>query len=517
MCTPEASQTIYWHDYETFGLNQRLDRPAQFCGWRTDMQFNTLTDQPDVWYCRPTMDYLPDPHSCLITGITPQLAEEKGVSEHDFATLIRAQMTRPNTISVGYNSMKFDDEVTRHLFWRNLYDPYEREWSEGCSRWDLFPFVLAAWALRPDGVEWPRNGGGDPLKKDLYSFRLEKLTRANGIDHSHAHDAASDVSATMALAKLLAQKQPRLWQWALAHRSKAAVSAALNCGRPCVCVDPSAGQKRGFLRVVLPITVGPVNKNECLVWDCREDPEELVGMTAEEIRRRAFGSKAMLGENETRLPLSVIKINTSPFVCSDLRVLDQRVCERFGLDLDRIVKNGEKLTKLHQEVKDPVFESRKRDEGAKPAAPDTDAALYSDRLPEVDFSAMQRVQKMTPEEVGRALEEGRLHFEDERLTEVLWRLRCRSWPDSLSNDEMDKWRDFCSYRLSGGVVGVRSFDAYFEAIDQEAEQNDALADEGRLDSERYEQRRDVLDALYAWGERLGAFTQGEVDWKGREV
>ena len=162
----EAIPTIYWHDYETFGLNQRLDRPVQFAGWRTDMNFNLLTDQPDIWYCRPSMDYLPEPTSCLITGITPQKAEELGVSEHDFAANIRAQMTRPGTISVGYNSMKFDDEVTRHLFWRNLYDPYEREWSEGCSRWDLFPFVLAVWALRPEGIDWPKNGGPDPLKAD---------------------------------------------------------------------------------------------------------------------------------------------------------------------------------------------------------------------------------------------------------------------------------------------------------------------------------------------------------------
>lgn len=511
----EAIPTIYWHDYETFGLNQRLDRPVQFAGWRTDMNFNLLTDQPDIWYCRPSMDYLPEPTSCLITGITPQKAEELGVSEHDFAANIREQMTRPGTISVGYNSMKFDDEVTRHLFWRNLYDPYEREWSEGCSRWDLFPFVLAVWALRPEGIDWPKNGGPDPLKAGLYSFRLEKLTRANGLEHSRAHDAASDVEATIALARLLAQRQPRLWQWALNNRSKASVRAALETGRPCVCVDPSAGQRRGFLRIVLPITVGPVNKNEYLVWDCREDPEELVGMSAEDIRRRAFGSKSMLGEGETRLPLSVIKINTSPFVCSDLRVLTPKVCERFGLDLEKIVANGAKLTALQKEVVSPVYMSRTREEGTQPPQPDTDAALYSDMIPNTDRPMMQHVQELAPEALTTGIAEGRIHFEDSRLNEVLWRLRGRSWPESLTEDELEKWRDFCAYRLSGAVMGVRSFDAFFEEIDKQAEVNDALIADGRLDDARYERRQAILDDLYAWGERLGAYTQGELDARGK--
>lgn len=512
----DATPTIYWHDYETFGLNQRLDRPAQFAGWRTDMSFNCLTDKPDIWYCRPSMDYLPEPTSCLITGITPQMAEEKGVSEHDFAANIRAQMTRPGTLSVGYNSMKFDDEVTRHLFWRNLYDPYEREWSEGCSRWDLFPFVLAVWALRPEGIEWPKNGGPDPVKANLYSFRLEKLTRANGLEHSHAHDAASDVEATIALARLLAQRQPRLWQWALNNRSKAAVRAALETGRPCVCVDPSAGQRRGFLRIVIPITVGPVNKNEYLVWDCRENPDELLGMSAEDIRRRAFGSKTMLAEGEERLPLSVIKINTSPFVCSDLRVLTPRVCERFGLDLEQIVKNGARLTEIQKEVVSPVYMSRTREEGAKPPEPDTDAALYSDMIQNADRPMMQRIQGLSPEAIAQGVAEGRLNFEDHRLTEVLWRLRGRSWPESLSPEELEKWRDFCARRLSGDVVGVRSFDAFVDEIDRLNEANDALFDEGRLDEARYDRRCGILEALNDWEQRLRAYANGELDAGGRE-
>ena len=194
------------------------------------MNFNRL-GEPDIWYCKPSQDYLPEPTACLVTGITPQLTEAKGCCEHDFAEKIRAVMIEPETLSVGYNSMRFDDEVTRNLFWRNLYDAYEREWANGCSRWDLFPFVLAVWALRPEGIEWPLTGGVDPARADLVTFRLEKLTQANGISHTHAHDAASDVEATIDLAKLIAGKQPKLWQWALANRSKKSVVAALESGR----------------------------------------------------------------------------------------------------------------------------------------------------------------------------------------------------------------------------------------------------------------------------------------------
>ena len=128
--------TFLWHDYETFGAVPRRDRPAQFAAIRTDADLNEI-GEPMMLYCQPALDVLPEPESCLITGITPQECLAKGVPEHEFARRINDALAEPGTIGVGYNSIRFDDEVTRHLLWRNLRDPYAREWQNGCGRWDL--------------------------------------------------------------------------------------------------------------------------------------------------------------------------------------------------------------------------------------------------------------------------------------------------------------------------------------------------------------------------------------------
>ena len=202
-----TTHTFFWHDYETFGRDPRLDRPAQFAGIRTDLDLNEVGD-PVMIYCQPAPDYLPDPEACLLTGIVPQTCLAEGLPEYRFADTILAELGRDGTIGVGYNSIRFDDEVTRHLFWRTLRPPYDREFRNGCSRWDLLDVVRCTAALRPDGIEWPRNDQGRP------SFKLEHLSAANGLGHEQAHDALSDVRATIALGRLIRERQPKLWSCA---------------------------------------------------------------------------------------------------------------------------------------------------------------------------------------------------------------------------------------------------------------------------------------------------------------
>ncbi len=214
------SHTFLWHDYETFGADTRRDRPAQFAAVRTDAQLNEI-GEPLMWYCQPANDYLPDPTSCLITGITPQQAWERGLPEREFAQKIADEMAQPGTIGVGYNTIRFDDEITRFMFWRNLIDPYAREWQNQCGRWDLLDVVRLAYALRPDGIVWPTKEDGSQ------SFKLEHLTKANGLQHEAAHDALSDVRATIALARLIRQHNPKLFDFALALHKKDRVAAEL--------------------------------------------------------------------------------------------------------------------------------------------------------------------------------------------------------------------------------------------------------------------------------------------------
>lgn len=178
--------TFYWHDYETWGSNPRVDRPAQFAGIRTDLDLNII-GEPLVLYCKPPPDLLPDPEACLITGITPQQALSSGVLEYQFIAAIHNELSRPNTCCVGYNNIRFDDEITRHLLYRNFYDPYEREWKNGNTRWDIIELVRACYALYPEGINWPLNEEGK------ISFKLEDIALANGLAPYKSHDALSDV------------------------------------------------------------------------------------------------------------------------------------------------------------------------------------------------------------------------------------------------------------------------------------------------------------------------------------
>jgi len=247
-------------------------------------------------YCRPAPDYLPDPKSCLITGITPQLCLENGLPEHQFAAQIEAAFSEPGTVGVGYNTIRFDDEITRFMFWRNLIDPYAREWQNGCGRWDLLDVVRMAYALRPEGIVWPTKEDGSQ------SFKLEHLSAANGLGHHAAHDALSDVYATIALARLIRDKQPRLFDFCFSLHKKDRVATELGLptspqhAKPFLHVSGMFPADRGCLAVMWPLATHPTNKNELLAWDLSQDPSELASLDAATARQRLFSKRDELPE-----------------------------------------------------------------------------------------------------------------------------------------------------------------------------------------------------------------------------
>ena len=200
------TKSLYWYDYETFGTNASRDYISQFAGIRTNEKLEVI-GEPLTIYCQPPIDRLPVPEACLVTGITPQIAQEKGIPEREFIQKVHQELSFPDTCGVGYNSIAFDDEFTRYALFRNFYDPYLREREHGNSRWDVIDLLRLTRALRPDGIEWPTKSDGSPC------FKLTSLTQANNIPHESAHDALSDVLATIAVAKLVMTKQPKLYDY----------------------------------------------------------------------------------------------------------------------------------------------------------------------------------------------------------------------------------------------------------------------------------------------------------------
>jgi exodeoxyribonuclease-1 len=459
-----AGFSFLWHDYETFGRVPRRDRPAQFAGLRTDAELQEV-DDPVVLYCQPPSDTLPDPQSCLLTGILPQHCLERGVAEHAFAAAIERELARPGTVGVGYNSIRFDDEVTRFLFWRNLIDPYAREWQDGCGRWDLLDVVRCAWALRPEGLRWPEVDGRP-------SFRLEALTAANGLAHESAHDALSDVRATLALARRLRQCQPRLWEFCLKLRQKSAVQAELARGGPVLHLSGRYPVERGCMAIVWPFAPHPTNRNEVIVWDLSEDPAQLMGLPTPAIRERLFDTgDALAARGLARLPVKTIHINRSPVVIGNLGILSDATARRWGIDrvaCDRHAQTAARISGEMAGVWAEVF-ARPAPEGTV----DIDEDLYGGFLDNDDRRLLQRLRGLSPPELAAQ----RPSFRDARLDELLFRYRARNFPQTLDSDEMQRWRDHCHARLHGGVAGHTTLGAWLDRIDELAEDAEARGDE----------------------------------------
>lgn len=438
--------TFLWHDYETWGANPKVDRPSQFAAIRTDEQLNPI-GEPAMWYCQPPVDLLPSPEAVLITGISPFKAQQEGLAEPEFVANIDALMSQPNTCSVGYNSIRFDDEVTRFSRFRNFYDAYEREWKNGNSRFDLIDVVRLCAALRPEGIEWPFNDDGLP------SFRLEHLTAANGIEQKGAHDALVDVQATIDVAKLVLQKQPKLWSYALGMRNKKQVQQqlALGSGKPVLHISGMFGSENYCLSAVLPLAQHPSNANAVVCIDLRHCPEGFINLSVEEIRERIFTPKDELGDKE-RVQLKSIHINKCPMVMP-INMLDDAAAERANLDkqllrehYDLLLDNRDTWAKAAT-----VFEQSETAE-----ASDVDASLYTGGfLSYADKALCERVKQ------GDADELAGLSFQDSRMNQLLFRYRARYFYGSLNMAEQQRWGEFCRERLLMPTKGAGlSLDAF---------------------------------------------------------
>lgn len=433
-----ANFSFLWHDYETFGRVPRRDRPAQFAGVRTDADLKEIAE-PLMLFCQPAPDTLPDPESCLLTGITPQQCLTQGVPEHAFAAQIEAQLALPGTVGVGYNTIRFDDEVTRHLFWRNLYDPYAREYKNDCGRWDILDTVRCMYALRPEGLQWPTHDDGRP------SFKLEHLTAANGLAHEAAHDALSDVRATIALARQVKAAQPKLWDFCLKLRNKNAVWAEIGVGKPFLHISGMYGPERGCLAVVWPLAPHPTNKNELIVWDLSEDPAELFTLNATTIRERMFTRQDALPEGVKRLPIKTIHINKSPTVIGNLKTLTPARAERWGLNLTQALAYAEVAAR--QSV---TMAGIWPDVFSRPAPdqhPDVDEDLYGGFLGPQDRTRLDRLRRLPPTDPALP----RASFDDPRLDELFFRWRARNFPQTLNDAEAERWAQWRRARLVDGV------------------------------------------------------------------
>lgn len=463
-----SNHTFYWHDYETWGEVPAQDRPSQFAGVRTDTDLNII-GEPFMVYCKPPQDLLPKPDACLITGITPQHALEHGLPEVEFMAQIIAELGKPGTCGVGYNSIRFDDEVTRFGLYRNFYDPYEREWKYGNSRWDIIDMARMTRALRPEGIQWPNYDDGTPC------FKLEELTKANGLEHSAAHDALSDVYATIALAKLIKDAQPKLFDYAYQLRSKrfAANLIDIEGQKPVLHISSMFSSEQGNCALMLPLAYHPSNKNSVIAYNLSVSPSDLFQLSAEQLAKRLFVKKADLEEGVERIALKDIHLNKSPMLLP-AKMLDDKTAARLGFNKKQCETHWHEFKNLTLMQKNQLQTKLSELYSSQSFAEKTDPEqmLYAGFFEDDDRKVMQRVKRSDPE----ALLTSNFNFSDKRLPELLWRYRARNFPHTLTKDEKKQWKEFCYKRLTDSSFGASMVEGAFSERVSELQKTGELSD-----------------------------------------
>jgi len=324
----------------------------------------------------------------------------------------------------------------RFLLYRNYYDAYEWQWKDGRGRWDLLDVVRMTRALRPEGIKWPFDSEGKPAN------RLELLSSVNKLDHANAHDALSDVMATIDLAKLLKSKQPKLFDYLLDIRDKKAVEKLVNGGQPFVYTSGKYPGEFEKTTVVCTLAKHP-RVAASLVWDLRMDPAPFLKMTAEELVEAWKWKK---DSDEPRLPVKTLRYNRCPAI-APLGVLDSDSQKRLGLDMDTVAANRKTVLadkifvlKLFKAL-DILDEQQQTRLLSDPG--EADVQLYDGFFSDKDRRVMQKVRRAKPEDLSA----GNFSFEDDRLKNLLVLYKARNYPKKLSDDERSVWEAFRITRL----------------------------------------------------------------------
>ena len=475
-------QTFFFYDLETSGVNPRTARIMQFAGQRTDLKLNPVGDPVNVTI-KLTPDVIPEPDAILVTGITPQKTLQDGITEAEFLRIFTDEVAIPGTVFVGFNTVRFDDEFMRFLHYRNFYDPYEWQWKDDRGRWDLLDVVRMTRALRPDGIKWPFDSEGKPTN------RLELLTDINGLDHVNAHDAMSDVHASIALAKLLQEKQPKLFEYLMGMRDKKKVRKLVESANPFVYSSGKYESRFEKTSVAQYIAKHPKHQG-ALVYDLRYDPKKYADMPPEKLVEEWKWKRET---NGFRLPVKTLQYNRCPAV-APLGVLDAASQKRLEIDLKTIEKHRQALagmTKFVENLLEALAIMDKQQQTSWLAAPkDVDAQLYDGFIENADRNVERAVRAADPTELSDFAD--KLH--DPRLKALLPLYKARNYSDTLTPEERASWDQHCAEVLLGGGESSR-LAKFFKRLGELAE-SPGLADEKRY----------LLEELQIYGQSIMPIT-----------
>ncbi len=452
-------KTFYWYDYETFGISPKVDRISQFAGIRTDESLNIIDEH--MFYCKPTNDCLPSPEACNVTGITPQLCEQKGTIEHEFIKKINNEFTVANTCIVGYNSIRFDDEFTRYTLYRNFIDPYAWHWKNGNTRWDILDVVRLCYALKKDdSLNWVYTDEGKPV------FKLDHLSIANGIEHSDAHDALADVRATIGIAKIIKDKQPQLFDYAFSLREKKVVESKVALFEPMLHTSGMYPATLSCTRLAVALAYHPEYNDRAIIFNLDQDPSILLELDIEELKTLMFTKQSELPEGVERLQIKDLIFNKSPMFVPNIYKLETKIIEQLQINMVQCMQRLS-FIKDNQIAIAKVVQNLYKNDQARIKTNDVDQALYDGFMDNTDKRIGDQLQNLSIDE----LKDFHPKFKDQKLNTLLMHFKARNYPETLSDDEAEDWFETLQGRVQAGENGYLNIDKYFQCINTMREQH----------------------------------------------
>lgn len=431
--------SFFFYDLETSGFSPREARIMQFAGQRTDLELRPI-GEPVNELVKLTDDILPDPDAVFITGITPQQTLADGFTEAEFLQRFTADVATPGTIFIGFNSIRFDDEFMRALHYRNFYDPYEWQWQDNRGKWDLLDVVRMTRALRPSGIQWPFDIHGKPTN------RLELLTGLNKLSHEAAHDALSDVQATIEVARMIRNKQSKLFDYLFSLRTKKAIAEVVESNEPFVYTSGRYASEFEKTTVAVNVCAHPKRAGSVFVYDLRHDPTQYKDLSAEQLAEKWRWKK---DSEEPRLPVKKLQYNHCPAI-APLGVLDESSQQRLKINLATIQKHWAALKNMGDFAErlcqaDELLEAKPQT-SLLTVEQDVDASMYNGFFNEPDKQAMRVVRAASPEELSNL----GLQFNDQRLIALLPLYKARNFSKTLTDEERGSWERYRTQKLMGG-------------------------------------------------------------------
>jgi exodeoxyribonuclease-1 len=476
------TSSYFFYDLETTGLSHSEDRILQFAGQRTDASLQPIGDPVNL-LIKIAPDIVPDPRAILLTGITPQAVLKDGLSEADFLSIFFDTIVQPETIFIGYNSVRFDDNFMRYLLYRNFYDAYAWQYQDGCSRWDMIDVVRMTRALRPDGIVWPDTAEGKP------SNRLEAMTAANGLTHSQAHDALSDVNATIAVARLIMDKQPALFSFLKSIRSKKEVKPIICSGKPFTYT--SGRLPSDYFHTTVVKTLGISKRGDsAYVYNLRVDPTPYLAMSVDQlVDHWRYNSDP----RAVRLPIKTLRINHCPAVAPGAPA-DHVTLERLMLSRSEIIHNAALLRADTSGFSSRVLQAAQSMDAVQEQATannvtnlqTVDSLLYDGFYDAADTKLLPKIRNAPAGQLHTFVEQ----FKDPRLQQLVLLYTARNYPDALTNEQRRNWEDYRAKRLLDGDQNSK-LATYFNKLTELAANRD-LSD----------QQAFILEELQLYGESI---------------